>query len=231
MVGAGAGLNGGAMLDLVYCAGGNPRLSQIASEEGWLLGFRSDKTMGNFVATFVDIDYKQPDFERHLAVVAKHRPKYAVVPDLSETGTTRSDIDRAISQAGELAQYCEIPLIVPKLSGQIALLPGAIAIGYSVPSRYGGASYPLWELAGRHVHLLGGSPRKQIQVYLHLAGIATVLSVDGNYAQKQAVRYAEYWNGKAWQHHPDLRTGRDDLYLECFRLSCRTIRACWQQIT
>ncbi len=218
------------MLDLIYCAGGNPRLSQIAHEEGWLLGFRSDKTMGTFAASFVDIDYKQPDFERHLAVVARHQPKYAVVPDLSEAGVTMEDIDRAISQAGELAQYCEVPLIVPKLSGQIDMLPRSIAVGYSVPSRYGGASYPLWELAGRRVHLLGGSPKKQFQVYLHLAGIAEVMSADGNYAQKQAVRYAEYWTGKKWIEHEDVKQGRENLYLECFRRSCRNIRAYWQQI-
>jgi len=218
------------MIDLIYCAGGNPRLSQIASEEGWLLGFRSDKTLGGYTASFVDIDYKQPDFARHLAVVARHQPKYAVVPDLSEAGVTMEDIDRAISQASQLAQYCEIPLIVPKLSGQLTLLPTSIAVGYSVPSRYGGASYPLWELAGRRVHLLGGSPRKQFQVYLHLSGIAEVMSADGNYAQKQAVRYAEYWTGKKWTEHEDTLQGKVDLYLECFRRSCRNIRAYWQQI-
>ncbi len=216
------------MLDLIYCAGGNPRLSQIAHEEGWLLGFRSDKSFGAFLATFIDIDYKQPNFARHLAVVAKHRPKYAIVPDLSEAEVSQADIDRALSQAQGLAPYCEIPLIVPKLSGQIALLPASIAVGYSVPSRYGGASYPLWELAGRRVHLLGGSPRKQFQVYLHLAGIATVLSADGNYAQKQAVRYAEYWTGKRWIEHEDVKQSRQDLYLECFRRSCRTIQQGWR---
>src|SRR5258707_37518 len=122
------------------------------------------------------------------------------------------------------------PVIVPNLSGQIDMLRRSIAVGCSVPSRYGGASYPLWELAGRRVDLLGGSPKKQFQVYLHLAGIAEVMSADGNYAQNQAVRYAEYWTGKKWIEHEDVKQGRENLYLECFRRSCRNIRAYWQQI-
>jgi len=186
--------------------------------------------MGNFTVCFVDIDYKHPDFERHIRIVAHCQPKYAVVPDLSEIYVSQEDVERALYQARELAQVCDIPLIVPKLSGQIAPLPGEIAIGYSVPSRYGGASYPLWELAGRRVHLLGGSPRKQFQVYLHLSGIAEVVSVDGNYAQKQAVRYAEYWDGKRWVDHEQTKSKAKDLYLDCFRRSCQTIRKGWETL-
>src|SRR5712691_8782900 len=178
-------------ISLIYCSGGNPVLSNIAYEEGWQLGFRSDASMGScpHPVSFIDVDYKKPDFARHLEVVARYHPKYATVPDLSEEQITDQDIDRAIEQAEQLAPHSEIVLIVPKLSGQIALLPQDIAIGYSVPSRYGGASYPLWELAGRRVHLLGGSPRRQIQSYLHLSAIATVMSADGNYSHKLSISY------------------------------------------
>lgn len=132
-------------IDLIYCAGGNPILSQIASEEGWLLGFRSDRSLGDFPATFIDIDYRQPDFERHLAIVAEYRPRYATVPDLSEQRVDLVNVSRALEQRDRLAPFCEIPLIVPKLAGQLALLPPEVAIGYSIPTSYGGAQYPLWE--------------------------------------------------------------------------------------
>jgi hypothetical protein len=217
-------------VDLIYCAGGNPRLSQIAVEEGWLIGFRSDYAAPKLPISFVDVEYKNPDFEKHLEVVVKHRPKYACVPDLSEKQVSWEDIDRAIKQSELLSTYCEIPLIVPKLSGQIDMLPPSIAIGYSVPSRYGGAQYPLWELAGRRVHLLGGSPKKQWQVFLHLSAIAEVISADGNYAQKQATRFAEYWTGKKWLEHPDYQTGKKDLYFECWRWSCQNIRQYWRRL-
>lgn len=219
-------------MDLLYCAGGNSLLSDIAFQAGWLLGFRSDKNMGGspHPVSFIDVEYKKPDFKRHLEIVQRYHPKYATIPDLSEKEVSKQDITRAIDQAKQLAPYCEIVLIVPKLSGQIEMIPQDIAIGYSVPSGYGGAQYPLWELAGRRVHLLGGSPRKQFQTYLHLSAIATVISADGNYAHKMAVSYAMYWQRHKWHYHPLKQSGGKDLYAECWRLSCRNIRAYWQQI-
>lgn len=216
-------------MDLIYCAGNNARLVDIAAEEGWLLGLRSDESIHR-LPDFVDINYRKPDFEKHLEVVKQHRPKYATVPDLSEKEVSRQDVERALQQIEQIQPYCEIPLVVPKLSGQIALLPLDIAIGYSVPSSYGGAQFPVWELAGRRVHLLGGSPRKQWQAYLHLSAIATVTSADSNYAQKMAVKYGEYWEKDKWVEHPDVKRGMKDLYFDCWRWSCRNIRQRWCQI-
>lgn len=218
------------MIDIIYCAGGNNRLSAIAQEAGWLLGMRSDASM-EFNPIFIDVDYKHPDFEKHLEVVKRYRPKYATVPDLSEEKVDQSDIDRALEQAERLRPYCEIVLIVPKLSGQIDLLPDDIAIGYSVPSSYGGAQYPLWELSGRRIHLLGGSPKKQIQVYLHVSAFATVMSADGNYFQKMATSYAMYWKRNQWHYHPDKVSNGKDLYFDCFKWSCENLLQAWQRIT
>lgn len=220
------------MIDLCYCSGGNPTLSQIAYEEGWMLGFRSDNNMGSckHPVSLIDVDYKKPDFEKHLEVVARYHPKYATVPDLSEQGISQQDISRAIDQAQRLQPHCETVLIVPKLSGQVVLLPQSIAIGYSVPSRYGGAQYPSWELAERRIHLLGGSPRKQMQAYLHLSAIATVMSADGNYAHKMAISYAMYWQKHKWHYHPEKGNGGKDLYAECWRWSCRNLMDAWQKL-
>jgi hypothetical protein len=218
------------MIDLIYCAGGNSRLSLIAHDEGWQLGYRSDKSMGDFPVIFVDIDYKRPNFDKHLEVIKRHRPRYAVVPDLSESVVCQADIDRALEQASQLMPYCAIPLIVPKLSGQIAMLPVDIAIGYSVPTSYGGAQYPLAELKGRRVHLLGGSPKRQMQIYVELQGIATVMSIDGNYAQGQAVKYAMFYENDRWHYHPRKAEGARDLYFECWQWSCRNIYATWSNL-
>ena len=167
----------------------------------------------------------------HLDVVAKYHPKYATVPDLSEEQISIADIDRALEQAERLVPHCETVLIIPKLTGQITLLPEGVAVGYSVPSSYGGAQYPLWELAGRRVHLLGGSPKKQMQIYLHLNPIAEVMSADGNYAQKMAIRYGEYWYRHKWIDHPGIKAGRKDLYFECWKWSCRNLMVAWKQIS
>jgi len=218
------------MLSLIYCGDGNPTLATIAIEEGWLYGFRSDKRPGAHCVAFVDVNFKRPNFERHLEMVAHYHPKYATIPDLSEQEVSQSDVARALEQAERLQPHCETVFIVPKLSGQIAMLPPDVAIGYSVPSGYGGAQYPLWELEGRRVHLLGGSPRKQIQVYLHLSAIAEVISMDGNYAHGQAVKYAMFWQRHTWHYHPLVERKAPNLYQECWRWSCQNIRAYWQQI-
>ncbi len=218
-------------MDLIYCAGGNPLLVDIARSEGWQLGMRSDASPMRYPPIFVDVEYKAPNFERHLEIVKRYRPRYATVPDLSESEVSEQDITRAIEQAGQLAPYCEIILIVPKLSGQIALLPQDMAIGYSVPSGYGGAQYPIWELVGRRIHLLGGSPRKQFQAFLHLSAIATVGSVDGNYAHKMAIKYAMYWQKQKWLYHPRKDTKAKDLYAECWRWSCRNLMTAWGRLT
>lgn len=219
------------MLDLIYCAAGNPALVEIAREEGWLLGMRSDASPMRYPPVFVDIDYKQADFMRHLEMVKRYRPKYATIPDLSEQVLSEEDITRAIKQAEQVRPYCEVVLIVPKLPEQIALIPPDIAIGYSVPSRYGGATYPIWELAGRQIHLLGGSPRKQMQAFLHLSAIGEVTSADGNYAQAQAVKYAMYWQKHQWHYHPLKEQGGKNLYVECWRWSCKNLMQAWKSLS
>jgi hypothetical protein len=217
-------------IDLIYCAGGNPRLSEIAQQEGWQLGFRSTESMGNFKVVFIDNHYRKLDFEKHLRVVAKHKPKYATVPDLSEEDVSEQDVERAMRQYEQLANYCQIPLIIPKLPGQIAMLPQEVAIGYSIPTNYGGAQYPLWELEGRRIHLLGGSPHEQMDIYQELSLVATVMSADGNMANKMATQFAKYWRNSSWIVHPGRKENGKDLYFECWRWSCANILAAWKRI-
>jgi hypothetical protein len=222
-------------MDIIYCAGGNATLTQIAHEEGFLLGSRSDKWHYPFKLAFVDIDYKKPNFEKHLRRVAREQPRFAIVPDLSDKEVSDQDIERAINQAGKLADYCEIPLVVPKLPGQLSKLPEGLAIGYSVPTKYGGAQYPLWELAGRRVHLLGGSPHAQLNYYRHIHAVATVISADGNMAQKIAIEKLKFWQrgGRAegqWINWPLRGKENRDQYPECWRLSCQNIKRMWDSL-
>jgi hypothetical protein len=205
-------------------------MSLIAYEAGWLLGMRSDSSATTLPQTFIDIDYKRPNFEKHLEVVAKYNPKYATVPDLSDTETSNADVDRALKQAERLQQHCEIVLIVPKLSEQLTLIPPEYAIGYSIPTSYGGAKYLPWELAGRRIHILGGSPRKQMETYLHLSPVAEVMSADGNYAQLMATRYGEYWKRDRWLEHPGVKKKEKDIYLECWKWSCENLFQHWRRI-
>src|SRR3954469_18128551 len=96
--------------DLIYCAGSNQALDRIAHEAGFLLGIRSGRTsLPGYRVQFVDIDYRRPDFEKHLRVVSKHQPKYATVPDLSEEYVSPQDVSRALAQYEQRASVCETP--------------------------------------------------------------------------------------------------------------------------
>jgi hypothetical protein len=155
------------------------------------------------------------------------------VPDLSDKEVNELDIERAVSQANRLKNYCEIVLVVPKVTGQIEMLPAELAIGYSVPTSYGGAQFPIWELTGRRVHLLGGNPHEQIKAYRYIQSIGQVLSCDGNLAQKIAVERCKFWrqggrNGGQWIDWPVV--GKDQYYF-VFRESCRNIRQAWLKET
>jgi len=218
-------------LDLIYCAGDNERLTRIAHEAGFLIGIRSGRAAHGFPVKFVDIEYRKPNFAKHMLSVRRHWPKYATVLDLSEEEVSLQDVERALTQYREMAVYCEVPLIVPKLPGQVAMLPNDIAIGYSIPTSYGGARYPLWELEGRRIHLLGGSPHEQMDVYKTLSPCAQVISADGNMAQKMATQFAKFWQNGVWVAHPERHTNTPDLYLECWHRSCLYIRDAWARLT
>lgn len=212
-------------IDLIYCAGANRRLMAIAQDAGWLLGVRSDRQSYGFPVSFVDIDYRRPNWEWHRRRVAKEHPVYATVPDLSETVIDMAEIEVALARADELANDCAVPLLVPKLASQLALIPPQYAVAYSVPSSYGGAQYSPWRLAGRRVHLLGGSPQLQRRIVASLRGIADVLSVDGNMAQKVAMTKLNYWEAGVWKKMP---RGAPDSPYHCWAISCRNIVSMWR---
>jgi Family of unknown function (DUF6610) len=173
-----------------------------------------------------DVRYAQPDFARHLDMVRRFRPRYATVPDLSELEVSHHDIERALRQAESLAPYCGLVLFVPKLPGQIRCLPQGAAIGYSVPTRYGGAHYGLHELEGHQVHLLGGSPHQQLALYWYLSRIASVKSLDCNMFQRISGS-GKFWRGGRWMGHPARGSGDVRTSYECLSWSLLAIRQAW----
>lgn len=222
-------------MDLIYTSGNNRAYARMTQEAGWLIGVRSDETPYNLPIQFVDINYREPDWDRHLLMVERFRPRYATVPDLSETKVLQQDIDRALRQIDQISPYCDIPLVVPKLASQLALLPGHIAIGLSVVSRYGGIQsmememFPL--LSGRRIHLLGGSPHKQMEVYRYLSCYTTIMSADGNMFQYMSGR-GKYWHRGKWIRHPyaSQMPRNPRVVPECLLWSLHNIREAWERI-
>ena len=72
-----------AVPKLIYCAGGNPRLAQIAVEHGFEYGARlPDSTY--YPMYFADQDWKNPDREKYMKALSEHKPYMATVLDLEQ---------------------------------------------------------------------------------------------------------------------------------------------------
>jgi hypothetical protein len=221
-------IGGISMLDLIYTGADNAHFHAICRRANWLPGIRSDKRPCAEATDiqFIDVRYRKPDFARHLDLVRRFRPRYATVPDLSEREVSREDIRRALRESEALAPYCGVVLLVPKLPGQIDLLPKEVALGYSVPTRYGGAHYDLRELEGHQVHLLGGSPHRQLLLYRYIACFADVKSLDCNMFQLVS-GFGKFWRGGRWVRHPARGSGDVRTSYECLAWSLVTIRQAW----
>jgi hypothetical protein len=171
---------------LVFCAGAGKEFMSVAVDLGWHTGSRSDETISAIHRPLylLDTHWTDYDWPAHLAVAQAEHPALAVVPDIM----TVAGLPLALAQAEEMAPHCDALCLVPKCR-VIDQLPRSIAgtnvvLGYSVPSKYGASPLPLWEYHGWPVHLLGGTPRRQIDCAQYMR----VVSADGNMAQKIALR-------------------------------------------
>ena len=193
---------------------------------------------------FVDQDWKKPNRAAYIAAVEQHRPHMATVLDWER----EEQLSEVLEWAEEVAPFVSQVVIIPKVQGGIPRIPRQIAgrevvLGYSVPTRYGGTELPLWEFTGWPVHLLGGSPQRQ----LHAAHYVRVNSADGNYIMKMASR-GQFWvpntgykhykalnshfptlveaDGKPWGDGSDTANAP----YEAFRRSCANIMQAWQSL-
>lgn len=234
---------------LIYCAAGNERMAQIAIDAGFRYGAQLPDTVYHAVH-FADQDWKNPVKARYILALAQHRPALATVLDWER----EEQLPEVLEWAEEVAPLVgEAVIVIPKVFGGIARLPRTIGgrqirLGYSVPTRHGGTAVPLSEFVGWPVHLLGGQPHKQMSVTKYL----TVVSADGNYAQKMATKYCQFWapgnaryarnrywptlreanGGVKWLDDTELEEGEQaDAPYEAFARSCDNIMAAWKNIT
>ena len=207
---------------LVYCAGDGRRFAEIAVAAGFAYGVRSDMRPHHPVQ-MADLNWRKPDLDAHAAFVAEHRPALAVAPDL----LTRDDLVPALRYAERLAEHAARVIVVPKYAGAVADIPREpwIVLGYSVPTRYGGADAQLlWEWSGWPVHLLGGSPQAQLTLAYYL----NVVSLDGN-SHQRAARRGVWWcsTRRGWRTRDPAVPLGPDLPYRAFARSCAEIRAAW----
>lgn len=172
-----------------------------------------------------------------MAALKEYRPALATVLDL-EREDQRHEV---LSWALEASRYVsEAVIIIPKVMSIIPKLPKHIfskevRLGYSVPTKFAGTQVPIWEFSGCPVHLLGGSPQEQLKLSKYL----NVKSADGNYTQKMANRFCQYYDHSGtsrWaknRYWPQLQesnfghVSQDAPYL-AFELSVINIQAAWR---
>lgn len=220
---------------LVYCGNGNPRLAQIAISAGFAYGCQlPGRVMPDANLFFADQDWKKPNRVAYMTALEKHRPSMATVLDWEH----EPQLQEVLNWAEEAAQWVsESVVIIPKIVGSIDRIPKIIGgkrvvLGYSVPTKFGATSCPCWEFTGRAVHLLGGSPHRQMREWAYLACMAEVVSADGNMSNLMATRSCKYWDAGKWvplKNQDGDNWGADAPY-ECFRRSCQNIKSAWGRI-
>lgn len=221
---------------LIHCASGNRRFAEIAINAGFKYGAQLPHTV-YFKPYFADQNWREPDREAYMAALAEYRPEVATVLDLE----SYEQLDEVMDWFDEASQYVQTVVIIPKAQGIINQIPKRdnIRLGYSVPTKFAGTELPLWDFFGWPVHLLGGSPHRQ----MYLARYLNVKSVDGNMSNKMANRHCQFWvNGTAryasnryWPTLKEWGNGiewqGDNAHHEAFRRSCENIREAWDKLS
>jgi hypothetical protein len=165
---------------------------------------------------FIDIDWTNYSFRRHLAAVKSTRPMLTVAMDIVSV----SHLPQIIDQAFELSLYCENVIVVPKhpslRESLSSAIPKQFVLGYSVPTRYGRTTIPP-KYFKRPVHLLGGRP----DVQRRLAEKMPVISFDCNRFTLDAA-FGDYFDGFTFRPHPHGG------YERCIRDSLRNVNLLWK---
>jgi hypothetical protein len=196
------------------------KVIELATSRGWRPGARytnlrdvRHSKFRNF--GFLDIDWKQYSFERHLLAAKANRPFLTVARDIE----CLMQLDLILREAEILQEHSTHVVIVPKdirLEGRLhSLIPQHFVLGYSVPTRYGGTKIDP-QAFDRPVHLLGGRPDVQRQ----LADLMPVASLDCNRFTYDA-KFGDYFDGKRFRPHP---VGG---YENCLNASLESIDRLW----
>lgn len=227
-----------ALPTLIYCGGGNPTFAEIAINAGFMYGAQLPDDKVYFEPLyFADNNWRKPNRDSYMAALKRYRPHMASVLDLEND----DQLLTVLGWAEEAAQYCDVVMIVPKIS-VIARLPRSIGgktviLGYSVPTKYGGTPLLVSEFYGWPVHLLGGSPHEQVKLWRYLPN---VISVDGNMAMKMATSFCAFYDhtykNRKHTNWPTLldadgrRWTGDNGPVEAIRRSFENIKRLWMSV-
>lgn len=193
-------------------------VANIATEFGWLPGARYTnlRDIRRFDRLgFLDINWKNYNFIKHLEAARETRPLLTVARDIENL----DHLSQTLDEAYQLLEYAETVVVVPKdlrLTDRIDdMIPSAFGLGFSVPTRYGGTAIPTSSFR-RPVHLLGGRP----DIQRRLAREMPIATLDCNRFTLDA-GFGDYFDGERFRPHP---AGG---YETCLRASLVNINRLW----
>lgn len=183
----------------IIVMGGKDWIPIVARKSGLAYGARNiDRPMA--WPFMLDIYWKRYVWEEYVEMVRRFQPVMAVSPDYTDPAHR----DLMWNQVDTLFRVGVMKvLVVPKFPGAVADIPQRCIVAVSVPTDYAGFLPEAEELVGRQVHLLGGSPEKQMATasYYSKRG-AKIVSMDGNSIHKAGLR-RKIWTGIRWMHTPE----------------------------
>lgn len=206
---------------------------------GFLTGFREDCTyqQQQFKALelpvgMLDNDFRNPDLDRYVEHFFEYEPQVGVIGDAYGV----EEVDRYVAAAREIQRsYPESDLvIVPKCRAAIHATPDDLVVGYSrgYADRLAHEFSEPSDWRGRRVHILGGSPSKQLDVIKQLTRPtltgdppADIVGLDWNGIHRGA-QFGEFWTASGWDD-----SGRDAEHMtirKTVRYSLAKVREFWQ---
>ncbi|WP_254538735.1 DUF6610 family protein [Halomarina litorea] len=188
-----------------------------AAHLGFLPGFREDCTYQqsslcglDLSVGMLDNDFRNPDLERYVERVIEYEPEVAVIGDAYDATEAETYV-RTIRDVETRVPGTEF-VIVPKCRSAIEAIPDEIVLGYSrgYADRLAHEFSDPVDWRGRRVHILGGSPPKQLEVIDQLtqptltgAPPADIVGLDWNGLHRGA-QFGEFWTPDGWDDN-----GRD----------------------
>jgi len=206
---------------------------------GFLTGFREDCTyqQQHFKALelpvgMLDNDFRNPDLDRYVERFFEHEPQVGVIGDAYGI----EEVDRYVAAAREIKGSYPEPdsSSSPKCRGAIHAIPDDLVVGYSrgYADRLAHEFSEPSDWRGRRVHILGGSPPKQLDVIKQLTRPtltgdppADIVGLDWNGLHRGA-QFGEFWTADGWDD-----SGRDADHVtvrKTVRHSLARIREFWQ---
>ena len=206
---------------------------------GFLPGFREDCSYQQQQFTdlecpvgMLDNDFRNPDLNRYVDRVFEHEPCVGIVGDAYNAAEARRYVDAIRELEGSFPDSEFI--VVPKCREAIEAVPDDIVLGYSrgyADTLAHDFSDPV-DWRGRRVHILGGSPPKQLDVIDRLTQPtltdeppAKIVGLDWNGVHRGA-QFGEFWTADGWDD-----SGREADHVsvrDAVRYGLDHVRSFWQ---